>query len=276
MIDAWYGSERSYREVERLLNSFEMSSSKPQLSNLDELGPNPINTTITNGLGVMTVKGSIVSTSTWLTRWLGIPSYEDIREAVAGLAGNPDVKAIVINYDTPGGAAKGCKSCANYIREVDTKYKPVVSYTNESACSAGFWLFSAGSQRVVGEDAQIGSVGAIIVHTEYSEMDKNMGITRTVKRSAPYKALGTPFEKLSEEAEKELDDELEYLHNLFVTGIADLTRIPERKVRDTIATGRVFRTEEALRLKMADTTLSFGDTLARIAKRINRKPSASK
>ena len=276
MIEAWYGSEKSYRDVERLLNSFEMGTNKPQLSTLDDYGPNPVAATIANGLGVMKIKGSIMSSSSWLTRWLGITSYEDIRETAASLAGNPDVKAIVIDYDTPGGAAKGCKGCANYLREIDTKYKPVVSYTNDSACSAGFWLFSAGSQRVLGEDAQIGSVGAIIVHTEYSEMDKNMGITRTVKRSAPYKALGTPFEKLSEEAEKELDDELEYLHNLFVAGIADLTRIPERKVRDTIATGKVFRTEEALRLKMADTTLSFGDTLARIAKRINRKPSASK
>lgn len=276
MIDAWYGSERSYREVEQLLNSFELSANKPQLNKMDDFGSNPVGASISNGLGVMQIKGSIVTNSSWITRWLGIPSYEDIREAAAQLAGNVDVKAIVINYDSPGGAAKGCKSCANYLREIDTKHKPVVSYTNDSACSAAYWLFSAGSQRVIGEDAQIGSVGAIIVHTEYSEMDKNMGITRTVKRSAPYKALGTPFEKLSEEAEAELDAELEYLHNLFVTGIADLTRIPERKVRDTIATGKVFRTEEALRLKMADTTLSFGDTLARIAKRINRKPSASK
>lgn len=272
MMDAWYGTEQSFREIERLLNS----GAQLRSSDLDEFGKNPVATSVVNGLGIMEVKGGLVTSSNWLTRFFGIASYDDVKSAAADLAGNGDVKTILAVYDSPGGSAEGCKSCATFLREINDKHKPLVSFTNNYATSAAYWLYSAGQMRIVGEDGRLGSVGAIIVHTEYSEQDKQRGITRTVLRSAPYKALGTPYERLSDEAKNELEEELEFLHNSFVSGIASLTGISERKVRTDIANGKVYRSQEALQLKLADKGLSFGDTVARLAKRHNRKPSASK
>ena len=272
MIDAWYGTERSYRETEKML-----SADLTQLrSGGDDDEPNPVKTEIVQGLGIMHIRGPMISSGNWMTRWFGIVSYDDIKEAAAKLAGNHDVKAILAVYDSPGGAAKGCKACADYLRDINDNDKPVVSFTDDAACSAAYWLYCAGQTRIAGENAQLGSVGAIIVHTEYSEMDKQMGIGRTVLRSAPYKALVTPFEKLTEESEKELTDELAYLHDSFVSGISHLTGISAKKVADTIANGKVYRTPEALNLKLADARLSFGEVVSKLAKRFNRKPAASK
>lgn len=270
--DIWYGTEGSWRQLQELLS---VNPSEIKLASGDQ-DDNPVTSTILNGVGVLSVRGSIVASPNWLTRWFGIPSYPDIKRAVSTLAGNAEVKAIMIEYDSPGGHAKGCKDCANFIRQVSETIKPITSFTNSQATSAAFWLFSAGSTRVVGEDAEVGSIGAIMVHTEFSKMDEAQGVTRTVLRSVPGKARATPYEALTDEAREELQEHLEYTHGQFVDGVSSLLGLSAKKVKTDIATGKVYRASEAVSLKMADAQLSLGETLGKIVKRVNRKPVASK
>lgn len=257
--EIWLGSEGSYIDLQLQLAKAEFRS------DWDDEDSSSIPHQIVDGVGIMSIKGPLVATANWMTRWLGIPSYDDIKQKAAELAGNEKVRVILATYDTPGGDAKGCKNCANYLQQLSDTVKPIVSYTEGTAASAGYWLFAAGQQGVTSEDGRLGSIGAIIVHQESSQMHEKLGITFTVKRSAPYKALGTPYEKLTEAAHAELDAELEYLHNTFVKGIAELRDIDETKVASTIANGKMYRAAEAKKLGMVDTILSFEDTVVKLA-----------
>ena len=269
-MHSWYGSEQSFRETQSKL---EAAQARMAYSDHDE--PNPCTITKAQGVAVISIRGGLISETSFMSRWMGVASYQDIQEAVAFAANDGETKLILLNIDSPGGSAKGCKATAEMIRRVNDHVKPVVTFTNGMACSAGYWLFCAGQQRVIGEDAQVGSVGAIIVHTEHSAQLQQEGVTVTVKRSAPYKALATSVERLTPEASKELDDELEYLHEKFVDGISKLTGLRRSHVTEQVANGKVYRAEAAMELKLATFQLSFEETLTKLVKRVNRKPAAS-
>lgn len=272
--ELWFGTEKSYYDLQAALaRSPEMTQLRLGESDEDETTM-PVE--LIDGVAIISINGPLISTATWFSQWLGIPSYDGIKETLSELAGETKVRAILLDYDTPGGQAKGCKSCANFIREYAENVKPVISYTAGSAASAGMWLYSAGLAHFMDEDAQVGSVGAIMVHSEYTEMDRQMGVTRKVFRSAPYKALGTPFEKLSKEAEAEITEELDFLHQQFVSGISELSDIPEATVAKKIATGKMFRSDKALSLGLTDQVLSFGEVIAKLSEQYRAKPSSKR
>src|SRR5690606_3301985 len=98
------------------------------------------------------------------------------------------------------------------------------------------------------------------------EMDAQMGITRTIFRSAPYKALGGPYEKLSEEATQEIEEEIARLHGQFVSGVSELSGIPMTRMNSKIATGKVFLANEAQTLGLVDKVLSLGQVVRKLAR----------
>lgn len=259
--EIWMGSEASYLELQETL------SVQPDLRS-GPFGPdggNPVQVEVIDGVAVLHIVGPLVSRGNWITRLFEVISYVDIENTLSELAGDKNVRAILMNYDTPGGSAKGCKQCAAFIRDYAESVKPVFSFTSGTAASAGMWLYSAGLGHFADEDSQVGSVGAILVHTEQTELDKNIGFTRKVFRSAPYKALGSPYEKLSKDAEAMIEEELDFIHRQFVEGIAEYSDLSVQEVSKKVATGKLFRAPEAHALGLVDQVLPFGQTVVKLA-----------
>lgn len=277
----WFGTEHGYDElVAQLAMAAKLPSPDPKLFYQDDDDDeiysrrNPIKHELVGGIAVATISGPLVTRSSWITQWLGIVSYDDIKSKLSELGSDTNVSAVVLNYDTPGGNASGCRACSRYIRDFSDKVRPVVSFSENLVASAGYWLFAAGEQRVIDEDSRTGSIGVIAVHTEYSEMYEQMGVKNTVFRSAPKKALGSPVEPLTDEARKEIEDEVAYIHQQFVTGVAEMIGQSEAHVSKKIATGEVFRAKDALRLKLADKQLSLETLVSRLAAQYRKKPAS--
>lgn len=268
-FDIWFGTEASYYELQRLL------SIEPQLGWFDSEPDNPIKYEVVEGIAVANISGPLISKPTFFSRYVGITSYEDVKEFLSDMAGDRNVNAVLFNYDTPGGAAKGCRACASFVREYAESLKPVYSITEEVAASAGLWLYSSGLVHFVSEDGRLGSVGAIAMHSEVTEMRKKAGITDTIFRTAKFKALGGPFEKLSDDAKAEIEEGLQILHDQFVDGISELSGINREKVDKSIATGKVFRADRSMELGLADELLPLGEVIGKLAAK-HKKPSKPK
>lgn len=231
----------------------------------EDLPDNPIGYDVNDGVAVISVSGGMANRSTWFTRWVGIPTYQDIRERFGEAAADEKVNGVLFHLDTSGGMAEGCRATASFVRQFNNKVKPVIGFTDSKALSAGYWLIAASQQIVADQDAELGSIGAIVVFMEYTEMMKNMGITPKVFRSAPHKAPVTPYEKLSDIGSKTLQDSIDRLHTMFTEGIADLRDMKVSVVKETIANGKVYPTKEALKLNMVDKSLSFEQAVAKIS-----------
>ena len=229
----------------------------------DEL-PNPVVYRIESGVAIAKIKGAMIANTSWLSRIYGIVSYQDIQEVLAKLVRNQDVQTIVLDYDTPGGSFAGIAECGRAIQAVD-KVKPVYSYVSGSAHSGGAWLSTA-ARAVYGvpESSSYGSIGVIVVHTEVSRLRQEIGYNDTVFRSAPKKALGTPYEPLSDEARAEINSDISYIHDLFVSALSSHLSKPFSDIAK-IATGATFWAPRALELGLVSKLLPIEELVGTLA-----------
>lgn len=274
-LAVWLGTKAGYDQVMHLLMSGLMTpevmaaltcSSPSQGQQKQDTNPIPVQITDNGKLAILSVAGPMISDSSPLSQYFGIVSYQDIAERLYQLGDEQSVKTVMINYNTPGGAAVGMGGAANTIRTFNDNVKPVIGYTDRQAASSGYWLFAASGRAYIGADAEVGSVGAITFHSEFSKARKDAGITDTVVRSNEFKCLINPIEPLTPEAEAILQAGVNRWQALFVAGISDLRSIPEATVTKTIANGKMYSANDAIKLKMVDGITSFETLVAKLSK----------
>lgn len=266
----WLGDEASLALYTNALNTclskFGVIDGSPQLFGMgeDDEPPNPVGFEVIGNVGVISVVGSTISRKSFFSRYFGVPSYDDIKERFIEANEEPSVEKVLYVVDSSGGHAEGVKGLSQFIRQFNNKLKPVVGHSSSKALSAGYWTVTAG-QKVTGSDeSRFGSIGALMVHFDYSESLKQQGVKVSVFRSAPYKALVTPYEPLNDKSRAEIEGELKYLHDLFVNGVAENRGMNSAKVSETIANGKVYRAEQARSFQMIDSILSFEETVGKL------------
>jgi ClpP class serine protease len=127
-------------------------------------------------------------------------SYGQVIEAMrAALAS--DAEVAVMWLSSPGGVVVGAADTARALRQLATVAgKPLIAYTQDKANSAAYVLASAADEIWASEAAELGSVGVIYPHTEFSKAQLAMGETWTLITSGARKADGNPAIPLSEAA----------------------------------------------------------------------------
>ncbi|WP_298061362.1 S49 family peptidase [uncultured Rikenella sp.] len=114
----------------------------------------------TRRIGVITLRGVLSKYDSMCAA--GMESYgRMIREYDA----DPEIDAIVLNIDSPGGTVAGTEELGATIRAAT---KPVVAFVNGMAASAAYWIASACRKIVAGTDTSI--VGSIGVMCTWADM----------------------------------------------------------------------------------------------------------
>ena len=87
---------------------------------------------------------------------------------------NPNISAIVLHIDSPGGTVDGTEALANIIRNTD---KPVVAFADGLMASAAFWIGSAANEIIASTDTdEIGSVGVIMRFADWQPHWEKKGV----------------------------------------------------------------------------------------------------
>jgi ClpP class serine protease len=89
-----------------------------------------------------------------------------------------NVRAIVLNIDSPGGSIFGTEELFNKIMAARGS-KPITAVVNSVAASAAFWIASAADEIVITPGGMIGSVGVYMVHTDLSAAIAEDGVKET-------------------------------------------------------------------------------------------------
>ena len=185
-------------------------------------------------------------------------------------AADPNVKAIVLNIDSPGGSVYGVPELAGVIRSEAAKgEKPVIAQVNSLAASAAYWLASAASEIVVTPSGEVGSIGVYTVHEDVSKMLTAMGVTPTIVRAGKYKIEDNPWQPLSEDARTYLQGLVDQYYEMFIKDVAagrsaaTRSKVTPAMVRAGYGQGRVLSAKDAVSEGMADRVASLDETLAR-------------
>ena len=184
------------------------------------------------------------------TSWYG-PGLDRFEAALAQALANPDVGAIVLDVDSPGGTYAGTPEAANAVR-LAAAAKPVTAVVDSLAASAAYWIASQAGQIVVTPSADVGSIGVLAVHHDFSAALEADGIKTTIVRSTPYKAEGNPFEPLSAEALGAWQADVDRAHGEFIRTVAEGRKVSQQRVREDFGQGRTVGAQRAVQLGMAD------------------------
>ena len=227
-------------------------------------------------VGVVSISGSLVNSTSWINQYLGYTGYPEIRAALIHAAKDPEVKAITLDIKSGGGAVSGVSDTSDLIRMIDKKVKPVYAYSDGMIASAAYWLGSSARSLSVGKVTEVGSIGVLLVHKEMSKYMEKEGITATVLRAGKYKAMGNPYEALSDSAREQIQGQLDQMYTMFVEHVADARGVTYAVADQKMAQGRIFIGQAAVDVGLADKQESFDAFLSGIQRGIDAKKSQPK
>lgn len=202
-------------------------------------------------IGVIPIHGVIEHRSSFLLELFGGTSVEDIRGQLRAALANPQISAIVLDIDSPGGGVAGVTELATEIRNARAQ-KRIVAVANTTAASAAYWLASQANHVLVTPSGQVGSVGVYAVHFDASAAYQAQGVTPTIISAGERKADGNEFEPLSDEARAEMQARVDAFYDSFVSDVARGRGVPVSKVRDDYGKGSVLLAPAAFSAGLVD------------------------
>ncbi|MCC3862679.1 S49 family peptidase, partial [Emcibacteraceae bacterium Y4] len=99
-------------------------------------------------IAVLPLVGPLFRYANLFTQVSGASSYELLAKDFTAALENPEVQAIVLNIDSPGGEVNGCAELADMIYEARGR-KPVIAYASGDAASGAYWIAAAADEIVV-------------------------------------------------------------------------------------------------------------------------------
>ena len=176
-------------------------------------------------------------------------------------AADPDVKAIVLRVDSPGGGVTGAAQIYEAILEID---KPIVVSMAATAASGGYYVSAPTDYIFARADTLTGSIGVISTFINAEEFLNELGVEATVIASGDNKDFGSYFNDLSPEQEEIWRSITNELFDEFVRVIVDGRNMSEAAVRE-LADGRVYSGRQALANGLVDELGDFDDAIAKAA-----------
>lgn len=226
-------------------------------------------------VGVISIAGSLVPGDPWYARYAGMTGYGEIRAALVEAANNPEIGAILLDINSGGGAVSGVSDVADLISNIDANVKPVHTFSDGMLASAAYWLGSSARDIAIGQVAEAGSIGVLMVHKEITKMLEAQGITTKVIRSGEYKALGSPMEKLSAKAEEVIQDQVDQMDDLFLAHVAPKRGMSVAQAKERIGEGRVFIGDRAVAAGLVDSVSTFDAVVSKIQGAIDSQKQRS-
>ncbi|ODU09040.1 S49 family peptidase [uncultured Aquimonas sp.] len=227
-------------------------------------------TPATSKVAVIPIHGTLVRRTSGLEAASGLASYTDIAAQIDAALASPDVAAILLDVDSPGGESGGVFDLADRIRAA-AQVKPVWAVANDIAFSAAYALASAASRVFVARTGGVGSIGVIAMHVDQSVKDAKDGLHYTAVFAGERKNDLNPHEPISDVAHAVLKAEVDRIYGLFVETVARHRGLDADAVRATEA--GLFFGESAIAAGLADAVGSFDEALAQLLASLSPNPT---
>ena len=190
-------------------------------------------------------------------------SYDAIRSQLDAALQDPNIRAIVLRLETPGGSAAGCQECYDAIKAADA-IKPCYAYADQYCFSAGTYLAVACRTITASSvGANFGSIGTVMALWDRQQAVEKQGYKRVVIRSGPYKALAQDGEAMTDAVLSELQRECNAYAAAFYDAVRAGRGLTDQQAEQCL-NGRCFMSQEAQSLGLIDDIMSWNDFLTHI------------
>ncbi len=154
---------------------------------------------VTGNVAVLPLFGTISHRAGMMAESSGGTSTERFTSLFRQALADPNVGAIVLDVNSPGGSVEGVDELSSEIF-TSRGTKPIVAVANGMATSAAYWIATAADELVAIPSGQVGSIGVWAAHEDDSVYLEKLGVKVSLIKAGRHKAEENPFEPLSDEA----------------------------------------------------------------------------
>lgn len=218
---------------------------------------------IVDGVAVIDVFGVLAHRTRMEADSSWVQGYDGLARQFAAALADPQAKAILLQVDSPGGEVAGAFQLADQIRAARGT-KPIHAIAGDLAASAAYLIASAADTLSVTRTGEVGSIGVVMRHVDFSGALAQEGIRVTSIYAGAHKVDGNPYQPLPAGVQADLQAQVDHYYGLFVDAVAmnRSGRISREAVTATEA--RMFTAQEAVKLGLVDGIRNPDELLARM------------
>jgi len=213
---------------------------------------------ILNGVAVIPIVGVISKELSLFSFFFDGVSTRETALMIKDALADDEVESILLDIDSPGGTVDGTQELAELIYS-SRGQKPIIAYTDGMMASAAYYIGAAADKIYIsGDMPDIGSIGVVMTHLDYSKSDEMYGYKETDIFAGKYKRITTGNRPLTEEGKEYLQDQVDYVYSIFVNDVAKYRGV---SVEDALAMadGKIFIGRQALDAGLVDGVATYDE-----------------
>jgi signal peptide peptidase SppA len=197
---------------------------------------------VIDGVAYVTVEGVLMNRANAFQRISGATSPQEIARQVEDAMTNPDVVAVVLHTNSPGGQVAGVAEAADRIWEIKQgNPRPIVAFGEGLVASGAYWIASQADQIYVTPTTMIGSIGVVTKIVDSTRAEKNAGYDSYVIKTGAKKAVGVG--PITEDQVADLKAITDEYFGMFLDAVK---RGRARELTPEITSGKLFTARQAL------------------------------
>ena len=161
---------------------------------------------------------------------------------------NPNIKAIILEINSPGGSAVASEEIANAVKKTN---KTTVALIREVGASGAYWVASSAEHVVADRVSITGSIGVIASYLEFPGLLDKYNVTYRRLVAGKYKDIGSPFKEITPEEKDIFQQNLDAIRDYFAGEVAKNRKMNKKDV-DKIANGLFYLGAQAKDLGLVD------------------------
>ena len=204
-------------------------------------------------VGMIDVDGLLLNQNLTGLYSVGENPVASFREKLEAAATDPNVRALVVRINSPGGGVTACDVMADELRRFRAESgKPVVACLMDVA-TAGAYYLAVGADRVVALPTGVtGSIGALLNHYNLQDAMAQLNLTADPVKAGPLVDMGRVTAPLDEETRRLLQELVDGFRDRFRDRVAERRPGMSPEDRAQVEDGRVVSAPKALSLHMID------------------------
>lgn len=203
-------------------------------------------------IAVVYVDGDMVDGRSVVLPFLGVRlvgSYT-VAEALKQVREDPNVAAVVLRVETPGGSAMAADVIWREVK-LTAEQKPVVVSMGSFAASGGYYVSSPGTRIFANPLSVTGSIGIFYGKVNLGKLAQTIGVNFQTYKTAPRADAESVFRPFTPEERTELERKVGQFYDMFLERVAEGRGMTKEAV-DAVGRGRVWTGHQARQRRLVD------------------------
>lgn len=191
----------------------------------------------------------------------GVIATDPLRlQAINELAENPQVRAVIVSINSPGGTTAGGEELYEALGALRAR-KPVVAVINELGASAAYMTAIAADRVFARRLSIVGSIGVYYQHIDAGKLLETIGVDFDKVQTGPFKAEPDVDEPMEGEVRGSLQNLVDDSFEWFVDVVAERRGL-SRPATLALADGRIVTGRQGVDSKLIDAVGGEAEAIA--------------